>query len=58
MYRGIKCCQNCTERYPLCHSECKIYIGEKAKADERKQALIDLRGEHNNYLISKRRRAI
>lgn len=36
----MKCCINCTERKPGCHSECEIYISEKAKFDERKEKIL------------------
>lgn len=31
----IKCCKDCEERHPLCHSECERYNAEKAEQAER-----------------------
>ena len=25
----IKCCKNCKERRPMCHSNCELYLAEK-----------------------------
>ena len=26
----IRCCKDCKERHPICHSECERYMAEKA----------------------------
>ena len=33
---GIRCCQNCENRYPACHDHCKTYQNEKADYEEMK----------------------
>ena len=30
----IKCCKDCTERYPACHDHCQQYRAEKKKNDD------------------------
>lgn len=33
----IKCCKDCGDRYPGCHSHCDRYIGEKAENEAQKE---------------------
>lgn len=37
---AIRCCYHCTppKRYPGCHDKCPVYLEEKAKYDELKEA--------------------
>lgn len=28
----VRCCKNCMDRYPNCHSECKMYQKEKTES--------------------------
>lgn len=36
---GIKCCYQCPDRYPGCHSKCDKYIAEKAQWEIDKQKI-------------------
>jgi hypothetical protein len=31
---GIKCCKDCTKRYPLCQDSCEELLKEKAELEE------------------------
>lgn len=33
----IKCCKDCNDRYPGCHSHCARYINEKAEDEAQKE---------------------
>lgn len=33
----IKCCKDCNDRYPGCHSHCVRYINEKAEDEAQKE---------------------
>ena len=35
----IKCCRNCKERHPMCHSDCLKYIKEKKALEEEKERI-------------------
>ena len=44
------CCMNCTDRHPGCHSECEIYISERAKFDERKEKIIKAKAKDEKVI--------
>lgn len=53
----IKCCKDCSERYPACHDSCKRYIKEKTEALEAKlKQSRDGQIEHDIRQIKKRKK--
>lgn len=51
---AIKCCKDCTERHPLCHSHCENYITERVLLDRYKD---DVRRENQVDAYNKQRTA-
>ena len=54
--KKIKCCLDCTDRYPACHDSCEKYIAEKAEYDAEQEIINKKRRQElelNDYAITK-----
>ena len=56
---GIKCCKDCDDRHPNCHSTCERYLAEKKEHERQREVAQKQRNIHNmmiSYSINAKKR--